>query len=147
VNIISLASSLATSIVPNITKINIDAVRDLFPYLLSVMRIERIDQVFIKRLAKKAMRLGVWAKLDPFERSLIYVLRDFLKRGYKVVSRELHTIIAKIYAKVEMYSLRGRAILIGIMVKVRSCRELGTLEELLIEGLQFMNRPIPYRVI
>jgi len=63
------------------------------------------------------------------------------------VSRELHTIIAKIYAKVEMYSLRGRAILIGIMVKVRSCRELGTLEELLIEGLQFMNRPIPYRVI
>jgi hypothetical protein len=144
VNIISLAPSLASSIVP---KINIDAVRDLLPYLLRVMRIERIDLVFIEKLARKAMRLGVWARLNPFERSIIYVLRGFLKKGYKVVSRELHMIIAKIYAEVEMYSLRGRAVLIGIMVRVRSGRDLGTIEELLVEGLQFMNRPIPYRVI
>jgi hypothetical protein len=87
------------------------------------------------------MRLGAWARLDPFEKSMVWALRSFLKRGGTVISREIYKIVAKIY------SLRGRAILFGILIRMKSGRELGNIEELMIEGLQFINRPITYRAL
>jgi hypothetical protein len=93
------------------------------------------------------MRLGAWARLDPFEKSMVWALRSFLKRGGTVISREIYKIVAKIYAEVEIYSLRGRAILFGILIRMKSGRELGNIEELMIEGLQFINRPITYRAL
>ncbi len=143
--IISLAPSLAASIIP---KINVDDLKNLLLNMTeALMGIDKIDLRFIERLVRKAMRLGAWARLDPFEKSMVEALRRFLKRGGTVISREIHKIVAKIHAEVEIYSLKGKAILFGILIRMKSRRELGDVEELMVEGLQFINRPIPYRAL
>lgn len=142
--IISLASSLAASL---IHKIDSSLVRKALPHLVGILKIREVSLNIIESIFRKAARLGALKYLDPEERSLLIALRAFLKRYGKVRSEILIKILMRIYAKIEAHSLRGRAILIGILLRLRRGRDVEDPEVLLIEGLQFTNKPTPYRAL
>jgi len=50
-------------------------------------------------------------------------------------------------AEIEILTLRGRAVALGILVAIKRClsRALARIEELLVIGLQHINTPTIYR--
>jgi hypothetical protein len=142
----SLASSIAKSI---ILDLGTDSLKPFIEYLSKLFPIMRINLDLINRIFRKALRLGAWTMLKASERAMLMALRRYLASGGVIVSRNVIEIVKRIYAEIEIHSLRGRAILVGIITCLR--RNIDPLsrgeEELLVEGLQYINRPVPYRTL
>jgi hypothetical protein len=100
-------------------------------------------------MIRRSMRLGAWRKLPEEKRAFLRTIRNFLKRGQRIASKIVIDILKKIYMEIEIHSLRGKAILIGILIRTRRSNSIDTEnpEELLVEGLQYINRPIPFRTL
>jgi molybdate-binding protein len=141
---ISLAPSLAASLIHRIDDI---LLRKALPHLENMLKIKEVSLKTIESIFRKAARLGALKHLDPEERSMLTALIAYLKKYGRIRSEALIKIVKRIYAKIEAHSQRGRAILIGILLKLRQGKEIEDLEELLVEGLQFINRPITYRAL
>ncbi len=145
----SLAPSLAESLSRNpsmlIKKILQEFVEAVVPH--------RIDRSIVESYYRKAARLGALHRLDPFERAFLHCLRTWLSRGYRLASRAIIDLTRRILALIELSSLRGRAIALGILMAMRRgfrdmLRDmLSSVEELLVIGLQIINTPTAYRII
>jgi hypothetical protein len=144
--IMSLAPSLAKSIMINL---DLDQLKTLLPHLSKYIAIEKIDLKTVESMIRRSMRLGAWRKLPEEKRAFLRAIRNFLKRGQKIASNIVIDILKKIYMEIEIHSLRGKAILIGILIRTRRNNSIDTEnpEELLVEGLQYINRPIPFRTL
>jgi hypothetical protein len=144
--IMSLAPSLAKSIMINL---DLDRLKTLLPHLSKYIAIEKIDLKTVESMIRRSMRLGAWRKLPEEKRAFLRAIRNFLKRGQKIASNIVIDILKKIYMEIEIHSLRGKAILIGILIRTRRNNSIDTEnpEELLVEGLQYINRPIPFRTL
>jgi hypothetical protein len=144
--IMSLAPSLAKSIMINL---DLDRLKTLLPHLSKYIAIEKIDLKTVESMIRRSMRLGAWRKLPEEKRAFLRAIRNFLKRGQKIASNIVIDILKKIYMEIEIHSLRGKAILIGILIRTRRSNSIDTEnpEELLVEGLQYINRPIPFRTL
>lgn len=142
----SLAPSLAKSIMINL---DLDRLKTLLPHLSKYIAIEKIDLKTVESMIRRSMRLGAWRKLPEEKRAFLRAIRNFLKRGQKIASNIVIDILKKIYMEIEIHSLRGKAILIGILIRTRRNNSIDTEnpEELLVEGLQYINRPIPFRTL
>jgi len=144
--IMSLAPSLAKSIMINL---DLDRLKTMLPHLSKYIAIEKIDLKTVESMIRRSMRLGAWRKLPEEKRAFLRAIRNFLKRGQKIASNIVIDILKKIYMEIEIHSLRGKAILIGILIRTRRNNSIDTEnpEELLVEGLQYINRPIPFRTL
>jgi hypothetical protein len=144
--IMSLAPSLAKSIMINL---DLDHLKTLLPHLSKYIAIEKIDLKTVESMIRRSMRLGAWRKLPEEKRAFLRAIRNFLKRGQRIASNIVIDILKKIYMEIEIHSLRGKAILIGILIRTRRNNSIDTEnpEELLVEGLQYINRPIPFRTL
>ncbi|MEM4970836.1 MAG: hypothetical protein QXE01_06250 [Sulfolobales archaeon] len=141
-----LASSLAASMV---IKIGRDVLERVLPGIVDLLAPSRIDLKVVEYYFRKAARLGALRYLDPLERSLLIALRIWLSKGYKLRSMALIDIARRIIARIELQSLRGRAIAIGALIALKRgiLELLRRVEELLVLGLQFINMPTPYRTL
>jgi hypothetical protein len=144
--IMSLAPSLAKSIMINL---DLDHLKTLLPHLSKYIAIEKIELKTVESMIRRSMRLGAWRKLPEEKRAFLRAIRNFLKRGQRIASNIVIDILKKIYMEIEIHSLRGKAILIGILIRTRRSDSIDTEnpEELLVEGLQYINRPIPFRTL
>jgi hypothetical protein len=144
--IMSLAPSLAKSIMINL---DLEYLKTLLPHLSKYIAIEKIELKTVESMIRRSMRLGAWRKLPEEKRAFLRAIRNFLKRGQKIASNIVIDILKKIYMEIEIHSLRGKAILIGILIRTRRNNSIDTEnpEELLVEGLQYINRPIPFRTL
>jgi hypothetical protein len=144
--IMSLAPSLAKSIMINL---DLEYLKTLLPNLSKYIAIEKIDLKTVESMIRRSMRLGAWRKLPEEKRAFLRAIRNFLKRGQRIASNIVIDILKKIYMEIEIHSLRGKAILIGILIRTRRNNSIDTEnpEELLVEGLQYINRPIPFRTL
>jgi hypothetical protein len=144
--IMSLAPSLAKSIMINL---DLEYLKTLLPHLSKYIAIEKIDLKTVESMIRRSMRLGAWRKLPEEKRAFLRAIRNFLKRGQRIASNIVIDILKKIYMEIEIHSLRGKAILIGILIRTRRNNSIDTEnpEELLVEGLQYINRPIPFRTL
>jgi len=144
--IMSLAPSLAKSIMINL---DLDRLKTMLPHLSKYIAIEKIDLKTVESMIRRSMRLGAWRKLPEEKRAFLRAIRNFLKRGQRIASNIVIDILKKIYMEIEIHSLRGKAILIGILIRTRRSNSIDkeNPEELLVEGLQYINRPIPFRTL
>jgi hypothetical protein len=144
--IMSLAPNLAKSIMINL---DLDRLKTLLPHLSKYIAIEKIELKTVESMIRRSMRLGAWRKLPEEKRAFLRAIRNFLKRGQRIASNIVIDILKKIYMEIEIHSLRGKAILIGILIRTRRSNSIDkeNPEELLVEGLQYINRPIPFRTL
>lgn len=140
----SLAPSLAESLSRNPSLL----IKEIFQEFIELVVPHRIDRDTVERYYRKAARLGVLHRLDPYDRAFLYSLRLWLSKGYRIRSSVLIDIARRVFASIELSSLRGRAIAFGILIAMRRGlrRVLGNIEDLLILGLQFINMPAMYRI-
>jgi hypothetical protein len=129
--------------------LDLDRLKTLLPHLSKYIAIEKIDLKTVESMIRRSMRLGAWRKLPEEKRAFLRTIRNFLKRGQRIASKIVIDILKKIYMEIEIHSLRGKAILIGILIRTRRSNSIDTEnpEELLVEGLQYINRPIPFRTL
>lgn len=144
----SLAPSLAASLQRSMKSYR-DALSEVFPIAVEILAPSNIDLAVVERYFRRAARLGVLHRLDPFDRAFLYSLRLWLSKGRRLGSRVVIDIARRILALIELSSLRGRAIALGILVAMRrGFRDmLSSVEELLVTGLQVINTPTAYRII
>ncbi len=114
--------------------------------LFSRLAIQRkITGSVVEGYVRKAIRIGVWRILEVGKRALLLVVRRF---GI-IRSRVLGEILRRIFVEIEIQTLRGRAILYGIVIILKSTiypREiLGNVERLLAIGISYLNNPPMYR--
>lgn len=126
-----------------------NVINRIMPYLAKYLAIEKIDLDLIERSIRRAVRLGVFRRLDSSERAFLLALRRWLSKGFALKSRVVIEIAKTILVKIEMFSLRGRAIALGILISLKRgfTEILRDAKKLLVVGLQFLYTPILYRVI
>ncbi len=98
---------------------------------------------------RKAFRSGAWKTLSPEERALLIFISRYWRR--EIRSKTLVEILKRIAMKIELSTLRGRALLYGLAEYVR--RGLGTIADalrnigtLLWLGISYLNNPPMYRI-
>lgn len=118
-------------------------------YLADLLAPRDITPETIDRYLRRAARLGALKNLDPFERAFLNALRTWLSKGLRIRSRLIIEITRMLIAKIEIHSLRGRAIAIGVLIALgKGVRDIVMrIEELLVIGLQIINAPAQYRIL
>jgi hypothetical protein len=103
---------------------------------------ERITGEVILRYVRRAVRLGIWRRLRPESRALLLVARRFEVLRSPVVT----SIVRRLLLEVEVHTLRGRALLYGVLIALRDpfLRLAGVLRDvtkLLVLGISYLNNP------
>lgn len=116
--------------------------------------IEKLSSLILPRIItgrviedyiRRAIRSGVWRRLGAERRALLMVA----SRWGVIKSCVLKQILREIFIEIEIHTLRGRAILYGIIVALKSTlnpREiLNSVSRLLAIGISYLNNPPAYR--
>ncbi|MCY0867653.1 MAG: hypothetical protein OWQ48_00245 [Desulfurococcus sp.] len=104
----------------------------------------RVTRGVVEKYIRKAIANRSWYTLPRVTRILLLLVR----RLPRVKSPVLTGILREIFLKVELASLKGRAILYGILVALggRLTEILGNVKRLLTLGLFYLNQPVHYRI-
>jgi hypothetical protein len=102
----------------------------------------------VEKLFRKALRVGAWSSLKPEQRALILALRKW--RG-GVRSRNLLKVVKRIFLEVELFTLRGRALLYGVAIAIKNGVNvakdvLNNTGYILATGIMYLNNPPMLRV-
>lgn len=102
----------------------------------------------IEKYLRKALRTRAWRSLSPESRALMYILRNW--RG-RIKSYILRSILKNLFLQIELFTLRGRALLFGIIQIMKNpIYELGEVlqdaKRLLTPGIFYLNNPFTYRI-
>jgi len=75
-------------------------------------------------------------------------LRTWLSKGYRLRSKVVLELVRVALAEIEILTLRGRAVALGILVAIKRglSKALARIEELLVIGLQHINTPTIYKI-
>jgi len=116
--------------------------------LLDLIIPDKISKSVVESFFRKALRVGVWRLLRPEQRALILVLRVW---GREVRSRKLVEVVRNVFLEIELSTLRGKALLYGIVITIKSRVEL--LKDLLRNigyvlalGIMYLNNPPILRI-
>ncbi|MEM0474653.1 MAG: hypothetical protein QXS11_05105 [Zestosphaera sp.] len=105
----------------------------------------------IEKMFKKAVRLKIWKNLKPEARALILALRKWKN---KINSPTLKTILEEIYVEIELNTLKGKALLYGVMIALRdgilqylntTQETINSLKKLICIGISYLSNPPLYR--
>lgn len=115
-------------------------------YLEDALLPRVIDGTVARRYARKAVRTGVWRHLSAESRALLRALSAW--RGV-VRSPVLRAAVGGILLRVELATLRGRALLFGLAVTARSGLRgaLRSAETLLCLGISYLSNPPAFRLL
>ena len=113
-------------------------------FLSDVFLPEIIDCSVIKYYVRKAVRLGVWRLLKPESKALMKASTQW--RGI-IKSRVLKEILKEIFLQIELNTVRGKALLYGIIITLKNnLRELLTsTKKLICLGISYLSNPPLYR--
>ncbi len=85
---------------------------------------KRVTSSVIQSYIRRALRNRAWLALPRAERALLRAA----SRVVKVVrSRVLAEVLRRIFLKIDLRTLRGRAIYYGLMILAKTTHELGSL--------------------
>ena len=132
----TLLASAATS------SANLNVGPEVLEVLNRVALPERITGEVVSRYVRRAVRLGIWRRLRPESRALLLVARRFAVLRSPVVT----SIVRRLLLEVEVHTLRGRALLYGVLIALRDpfLRLAGVLRDatrLLVLGISYLNNP------
>jgi hypothetical protein len=101
----------------------------------------------VSRFVRRAVRLGIWRRLRPESRALLLVARRFAVLRSPVVT----SAVRRLLLEIEVHTLRGRAILYGVLIALRDpfLRLAGAARDvtkLLAIGISYLSNPPIYRV-
>jgi len=133
---LTLLASAATS------SANLNVGPEVLEVLNRVALPERITGEVVSRYVRRAIRLGIWRRLRPESRALLLVARRFEVLRSQVVT----SIVRRLLLEVEVHTLRGRALLYGVLIALRDpfLRLAGLLRDatrLLVLGISYLNNP------
>jgi len=116
--------------------------------LLNIVAPDNISRAVVEKLFRKALRVGAWSSLKPEQRALILALRKW--RGC-VRSRNLLEVVKRIFLEVELFTLRGRALLYGVAIAIKNGVNvakdvLNNTGYILATGIMYLNNPPMLRV-
>lgn len=102
----------------------------------------------VDRYIRKAIRNGAWRALSYKSRALLLALRSWRSN---IRSRVLREILAWIFLEIDLYTIRGKAILYGYIVALNKARDilsdiLANISKLIILGIMYLNLPLLHRV-
>ena len=108
---------------------------------------ETVTRRVIEKYMRKAMQAHAWYSLNRVDRAILVLSR----RLPRVKSPVLKSILHKIFLKIELCTIRGKALFYGIIVSMQNV--LNRLHELLMDipklltiGLFYLNNPLIYRI-
>jgi hypothetical protein len=130
-----LASAAASSA-------NLNVGPEVLEVLNRVALPERITGEVVSRYVRRAIRLGIWRRLRPESRALLLVARGFEVLRSPVVT----SIVRRLLLEIVVHTLRGRALLYGVLIALRDpfLRLTGLLRDvtrLLVLGISYLNNP------
>ena len=110
---------------------------------------KKITAYEIERYFRKAHRIGAWRTLPKEAKALLLIARKVIKTTVKAPA--LHSALLQVFLRIELQTLRGRALLYGaklyLMNTVPKLRDLlRKVPELLALGIQYLNSPPILRV-
>jgi len=122
-----------------------EAVEEAFRRLREAIDPGVIDRAVVERYIRKAVRTGAWRSLSYESRSLLLASR-FLPRIKSVV---LKSIILDIMASIELYTIRGKAVLYGVFVALKQglANTLNNLRRIITLGIAYLNLPDLWRTL
>lgn len=105
-----------------------------------------IDGSLVARYVRKAVRLGVWRSLRAESRAL---LRALTLWGGVIRSKVLARIVKEILLEIELHTLRGRALLYGLYIALRSGLNhlLSSLEKVLCLGISYLSNSPAFKFL
>ena len=107
-----------------------------------------VTREVLEKTFRKALRLGVWKKLEPLKRALLYTAR--LAQITRIRNPTLKHLLTEIIIEVEKHTLRGRALYYGLLIAMNRIRILGArilrdLTALLYLGISYINESPIYQ--
>jgi len=142
--IISLAFRLAANLSRSLSEgVPQEVVRRLAELLIP----GDIGYSIVDSYVRRAARRGLLHRIPPHRRAFLMALRTWLSKGYKLRSKVVLDLVRAALAEIEIMTLRGRALAMGILVAIKRglSKALAKIEELLVIGLQHINTPTIYR--
>jgi len=142
--IISLASRLAAHLSSSLSRgVPLEVIGRLAELLIP----RDISYSLVDGYVRRAARRGLLHRIPPHRRAFLIALRAWLSKGYKLRSKVVLELARVTLAEIEILTLRGRALAMGILVAIKRglSRALAKIEELLVIGLQHINTPTIYR--
>lgn len=97
---------------------------------------------------RRAFRVGVWFRVDPFRRGLIDAAIAYLKSGWVMRSRRLIEAVRQALAEVLALIILRRTATLAYIVGMRIVKKLGGMVNgklAIIVGLQWLNTPPEYK--
>ena len=102
----------------------------------------------IVSVRRRAIRLGVWWRIDPLRRGLLEASIQYLRRGLRFRSPRalamLKNAVIEVLTLVLMRSVRFMAFMIGSRI-ARALGRVIRVAELIAIGIQWLNTPPEYR--
>ncbi len=108
---------------------------------------QKITNYEVERYYRKAHRTGIWRKLKPEAKALLYVVKRTIRL---VKSLQLISILKNIFLQIELGTIRAKALFYGIMIytqlsKIHSLKDLKRkMNWLLATGINCLNNPLMY---
>ncbi len=109
-----------------------------------------INRYEIERFYRKAHRLNAWRYLKFESRALLYVARKVVN---VVRSPILSNALRNVFLEITLYTLKGRALLQAVIINLKRSKTLvlsafskERINELLAEGINYLNNPPIFRV-
>ncbi|MCX8184136.1 MAG: hypothetical protein RMI56_04565 [Sulfolobales archaeon] len=132
-----------TTLLTNISKeYSADAVEVVRKLLIP----KQLDGRVVEQYIRKAVRVGIWGKLTPTSRALLRAVA--LWRGV-VKSRVLREIVEELLLNIELHTLRGRAMLYGVLVATGAGLHslLNSVSSLLCLGISYLSNPPVFKLL
>ena len=113
-------------------------------FLARVLLPREITRSVVEKYIRKAFVTRTWHRLGREQRMLLLLTRRLVAR---VRSPVLRRVLEKIFLEIELATVRGRALLLGIARILGRGAEtltkyLKNVTRLLVEGLQLLNHPL-----
>ncbi|MGC8542801.1 MAG: hypothetical protein ACP5NQ_02570 [Vulcanisaeta sp.] len=112
--------------------------------------IRAVGLQLIISVRRRAIRLGVWWRVDPLRRGLLEASIQYLRRGLRFRSPRalamLRETIIEALTLVLMRSIRFMAFIIGSRI-ARAFGRVVRVAELIAVGIQWLNTPPEYRAV
>ncbi len=105
---------------------------------------EVIDWRVVEQYVRRAVRLGVWRFMSPESRALMRALARW--RGV-VKSKTLKELVEALLLEIELCSLRGRAVLYGLIIALNEglTQVLKSVKKIMCLGISYLSNPPLYR--
>ncbi len=108
---------------------------------------KQVNRTTIEKYIRKAIQHHTWYSL-PRETKLLLLLTRRLPR---IKSQTLIRILKEIFLKIELATIRGKALLYGVIIVMQNTLQnikqlLKNTKRLLTLGIFYINNPIHYRI-